>query len=112
MGIPYVWGGEHRAWASTARGSPMLAWRQAGVYIPRTADIQYGDQPRPAHHRFGRGTCSSTDLDGDGIDHVVMYVGSGPYGANHHPGPPRPARPCSTIDPALHLRAGRGAGRP
>lgn len=83
IGVPYVWGGETPGVGFDCSGLTQWAWGKAGVYIPRTAAEQYNaiahvplDQLRPGDLLF------YYNLDGDNeIDHVVMYVGSGPYGS-------------------------------
>jgi cell wall-associated NlpC family hydrolase len=82
IGVPYVWGGESPGIGFDCSGLTQWSWGKAGFSIPRTAAEQYGalrhvplDQLRPGDLLF------YYNLDGDDeIDHVVMYVGSGPYG--------------------------------
>jgi cell wall-associated NlpC family hydrolase len=84
IGVPYVWGGETPGQGFDCSGLTQWAWRAAGVYIPRTAAEQFYathrvplDELRPGDLLF------YYNLDGDNqIDHVVMYVGSGPYGTS------------------------------
>lgn len=84
VGVPYVWGGETPGVGFDCSGLVQWAWGRAGVSIPRTTETQY-----PALHHISLNNLEPGDLlyyfnlDGDGqIDHVVMYVGSGPYGKN------------------------------
>ena len=60
----------------------MLAWQAAGVSLVHSAAIQYAQSTPIALSQVQPGDLLFYDLDGTGIDHVVMYVGSGPYGAN------------------------------
>jgi cell wall-associated NlpC family hydrolase len=60
----------------------MLAWRAAGVSLLHSAEIQYQESTHIQLSQVRPGDLLFYDLGGDGIDHVVMYVGSGPYGAN------------------------------
>ncbi|MDA8360321.1 MAG: C40 family peptidase [Actinomycetota bacterium] len=83
LGVPYVWGGETPGVGFDCSGLTQWAWAQAGVTIPRTAASQYAAVPRVPLDALEPGDLLFYfNLDGDGIvDHVVMYVGSGPYGA-------------------------------
>jgi cell wall-associated NlpC family hydrolase len=60
----------------------MLAWKAAGVSLVHSAAIQYQASTPIALSQVRPGDLLFYDLDGTGIDHVVMYVGSGPYGAD------------------------------
>ncbi len=60
----------------------MLAWRAAGVELVHSAEIQYAESTRIPLDQVEPGDLLFYDLGGEGIDHVVMYVGSGPYGAD------------------------------
>jgi len=83
LGVPYVWGGEAPGIGFDCSGLTQWAWAQAGVSIPRTAASQYASVPHVALNDLEPGDLLFYfNLDGDGIvDHVVMYVGSGPYGS-------------------------------
>lgn len=84
IGVPYVWGGETPGVGFDCSGLVQWAWGKAGISIPRTTETQW---PSLLH-------VSLTDLqpgdllfyynlDGDDeVDHVVMYVGSGPWGVD------------------------------
>ena len=84
LGVPYVWGGETPGVGFDCSGLVQWAWGKAGIAIPRTTETEY-----PAMKRVLLSQLQSGDLlfyynlDGDHeVDHVVMYAGSGPYGAS------------------------------
>jgi cell wall-associated NlpC family hydrolase len=84
IGVPYKWGGETPGVGFDCSGLVQWAWAQAGIQIPRTTESQWPalvhvslDDLEPGDLLF------YYNLDGDdSIDHVVMYVGSGPYGTD------------------------------
>jgi peptidoglycan DL-endopeptidase CwlO len=76
MGVPYLWGGASFAGVDCS-GLVMLAWAQAGVTMDHSAADQYADFPHVPLTQLRPGDLIFFDLDGSGIDHVVMYVG--PY---------------------------------
>jgi cell wall-associated NlpC family hydrolase len=76
MGVPYLWGGASFAGVDCS-GLVMLAWAQAGVTMDHSAADQYADFPHVPLNQLRPGDLIFFDLDGSGIDHVVMYVG--PY---------------------------------
>jgi cell wall-associated NlpC family hydrolase len=75
-GVPYVFGGASMAGLDCS-GLTMLAWAQAGVGMDHSAADQYNSHPHVPLNALQPGDLLFYDLDGDGIDHVVMYVG--PY---------------------------------
>lgn len=84
IGVPYVWGGETPGSGFDCSGLVQWAWARAGIAIPRTTETQW-----PAMHHVILTQLQPGDLlfyynlDGDNaVDHVVMYVGSGPWGVN------------------------------
>jgi len=82
LGVAYVYGAEAPWHGFDCSGLVQWAWGQAGVSIPRTAAAQYADLPHVSLSALEPGDLLFYyDLDGDHtIDHVVMYVGSGPDG--------------------------------
>jgi cell wall-associated NlpC family hydrolase len=83
LGVPYVWGGESPGNGFDCSGLTQWSWGRAGVAIPRTAATQYEAVPSVPLDALEPGDLLFYyNLDGDNaVDHVVMYVGSGPYGS-------------------------------
>jgi cell wall-associated NlpC family hydrolase len=84
IGTPYVWGGETPGVGFDCSGLVQWAWGKAGISIPRTTETQYPDMLRVAYTDLQPGDLLYYfNLDGDSeVDHVVMYVGSGPWGVD------------------------------
>ncbi len=84
LGVPYVWGGEEAGVGFDCSGLVQWAWSQAGVYIPRTTETQWPSLSHVSLDSLEPGDLLYYfNLDGDSqVDHVVMYVGSGPYGSD------------------------------
>jgi cell wall-associated NlpC family hydrolase len=83
LGVPYVWGGESPGHGFDCSGLTQWSWGQAGVSIPRVAASQAAAIAAVPLNALEPGDLLFYyNLDGDNtIDHVVMYVGSGPYGS-------------------------------
>lgn len=81
LGVPYEYGGASRSGVDCS-GLTMLAWEAAGVSLLHSAAIQAGTSTPVPLDQVQPGDLLFYDLGGGGIDHVVMYVGSGPYGAD------------------------------
>lgn len=80
LGVPYVWGGESPGVGFDCSGLTQWSWGQAGVSIPRTATEQYAATPRVSLSALQPGDLlfyQGLDPTQPGIDHVVMYIGSG-----------------------------------
>jgi cell wall-associated NlpC family hydrolase len=80
LGVPYVWGGATPGVGFDCSGLTMWAWAQAGVQLAHGATDQYYEIAHVSMSDLQPG-----DLifygDASYLYHVVMYVGSGPYGS-------------------------------
>ena len=84
IGVPYVWGGETAGVGFDCSGLVQWAWAKAGITIPRTTESQYPDMIHVTFTELQPGDLLFYyNLDGDHVvDHVVMYVGTGPWGVD------------------------------
>ena len=84
LGVPYVFGGASPSGGFDCSGLVQWAWAQAGVTIPRTTEVQWPALTHVALDALEPGDLLFYyNLDSDSqVDHVVMYVGSGPYGTD------------------------------
>jgi cell wall-associated NlpC family hydrolase len=113
LGVPYVFGGTR----STATPPPgfdcsgltQWAWAQAGVSIPRTSEDQWAGLPHVSLTDLEPGDLIFTE--GSPPGHVVMFVGSGPYGSLTVVQAPHTGTNVS-YSSALYLGAITGAARP
>jgi cell wall-associated NlpC family hydrolase len=80
LGVPYVWGGATPGVGFDCSGLTMWAWGQAGVGLAHGATDQYY---QIAHVSMSALQPGDLIFYGDSsyLYHVVMYVGSGPYGS-------------------------------
>jgi cell wall-associated NlpC family hydrolase len=84
LGVPYVFGGASPSQGFDCSGLVQWAWAQAGVTIQRTTEVQWPSLTHVALNALEPGDLLfyyNLDSD-DEVDHVVMYVGSGPYGTD------------------------------
>jgi cell wall-associated NlpC family hydrolase len=84
IGVPYVWGGETAGVGFDCSGLVQWAWSKAGISIARTTESQYPTMIHVTLTQLQPGDLLFYyNLDGDNlVDHVVMYVGSGPWGVD------------------------------
>ena len=82
LGVPYVWGGATPGVGFDCSGLTMWAWAQAGVQLAHFAATQYTETSHVSLSSLQPGDLLFYDFGGNGIDHVTMYVGSGPYGSS------------------------------
>ena len=84
IGVPYVWGGETPGVGFDCSGLVQWAWAKAGISIPRTTESQWPDMLHVPPTELQPGDLLFYyNLDGDHeVDHVVMYVGKGPWGVD------------------------------
>jgi cell wall-associated NlpC family hydrolase len=81
LGVPYVFGGSNPATGLDCSGLVQLVFRQVGIALPRTAQLQYAattrvprDQLQPGDLVFFARTYASPH---DWITHVGIYIGGG-----------------------------------
>lgn len=81
LGVPYVWGGATPGVGFDCSGLTMWSWAQAGVQLAHGATEQYYEV---AHVSMANLQPGDLIFYGDSgyLYHVVMYVGSGPYGSD------------------------------
>lgn len=81
LGVPYVFGGSNPATGLDCSGLVQLVFRQLGITLPRTAQLQYDATERVPPDRLQPGDLvffARTYADPhDFITHVGIYVGGG-----------------------------------
>lgn len=81
LGVPYVWGGATPGVGFDCSGLTMWAWGQAGVSLAHGATPQYYEIAHVSMSQLQPGDLIFYGGSGY-LYHVVMYVGSGPYGGS------------------------------
>ncbi len=80
-GMPYVWGGASPQTSFDCSGLVQWVYRQVGVNLPRTAQMQYNATERVAVADLRAGDLVFFQLTyyspGEPITHVGIYVGNG-----------------------------------
>jgi cell wall-associated NlpC family hydrolase len=81
LGVPYVFGGSNPATGLDCSGLVQLVFRQLGVTLPRTAQLQYEATAPVAQDQLQAGDLvffARTYTDPrDWITHVGIYIGGG-----------------------------------
>jgi cell wall-associated NlpC family hydrolase len=81
LGVPYVFGGTDPRFGLDCSGLVQLVFRQVGVPLPRTAQMQFNATPRVSQDQLQPGDLvffARTYADpNDWITHVGIYVGGG-----------------------------------
>ncbi len=83
LGVPYVWGGSSMQGVDCS-GLVLQAWAPEGIDLLHSAYYQYNQSTPVSLQDLQPGDLLFYNFSLDGspyeIDHVVVYVGSGPYG--------------------------------
>jgi cell wall-associated NlpC family hydrolase len=81
LGVPYVFGGSNPATGLDCSGLVQLVFRQVGIVLPRTAQLQYAATTRIPRDQLEAGDLvffARTYADPhDWITHVGIYIGGG-----------------------------------
>ncbi|MGH9296866.1 MAG: NlpC/P60 family protein [Acidimicrobiales bacterium] len=81
LGVPYQWGGASPGVGFDCSGLTMWSWGQAGVGLSHGATDQYHEISPVSMSSLSPGDLIFYGNSGY-LYHVVMYVGSGPYGSS------------------------------
>ncbi len=76
VGVPYVFGGS-TPWGFDCSGYTQYVFRQMGIEIPRTADVQYYSYPKVSSGNLQPGDLVFFETYEPGPSHVGIYIGNG-----------------------------------
>lgn len=77
LGTPYVWGGNDLKNGADCSGFTQSVFANYGIQIPRVAEDQYTLGQKVDVDSLQPGNLVFYDQEGEGIDHVAMYIGNG-----------------------------------
>jgi len=76
LGVPYVFGGTS-PWGFDCSGFTQYVFRQIGINIPRTADVQYYNYPKVSTGNLQPGDLVFFETYEYGPSHCGIYIGGG-----------------------------------
>lgn len=76
LGVPYVFGGTS-PWGFDCSGFTQYVFRQIGISIPRTADVQYYNYPKVSAGNLQPGDLVFFETYEYGPSHCGIYIGGG-----------------------------------
>mgnify|MGYP003819976029 CR=1 FL=1 len=76
LGVPYVFGGTS-PWGFDCSGFTQYVFRQIGISIPRTADVQYYNYPKVSVSNLQPGDLVFFETYEYGPSHCGIYIGGG-----------------------------------
>lgn len=81
LGVPYVWGGSTPSQGFDCSGFTSYVYKQAGLYVPRTASQQQAYMKKTTNPQPG-----DLVFFGAPASHVAIYVSPGMMISEDHPG--------------------------
>lgn len=116
LGKPYIWGGTGPE-GYDCSGLMLMAYRQAGIELPRTSEYQWSAGPHLTQGQLQPGDLVFYNPGEDGLPglpgHVGIYLGNGMMLHAPHPGDVVRVAPVNDGDTYLGaIRPGGGTSRP
>lgn len=78
MGVPYVFGGAN-SWGFDCSGFTQFVFAKMGISIPRTADVQYYNNPKVSMNNLQAGDLVFFQTYEPGPSHCGIYLGGGEF---------------------------------